>query len=217
MGTQPYWRLGRGSNPLVLADFTDNPNSTARRKWHSRWESNPHLPEVNPGVLSQLNYGVIRWTSGAIERRHSSAGNRTRTAKAFTTDGTPSLLVEDNRSTSAHLKQCRVLSSECRIQNVRFGVTNRIRTGTDAVTGRNAAVTSWPPEAVQSSEFRVQNSEFQIKFCTLHSSLCTQKDGALTWTCTTNFRLRRAACRTNYTLRAESSGELRVRSAESKS
>ena len=26
--------------------------------------------------------------------------------------------------------------------------------------------------------------------------------GALTWICTTNFRLRRAACRTNYTLRA---------------
>ena len=26
--------------------------------------------------------------------------------------------------------------------------------------------------------------------------------GALTWICTTNFRLRRAACRTDYTLRA---------------
>src|SRR5262249_58501956 len=32
------------------------------------------------------------------------AGNRTRTAKACATDGTPSLLVEDNRSTSAHQK-----------------------------------------------------------------------------------------------------------------
>ena len=82
MGTQPYWRLGRGSNPLILSDFTDNPNSTARLKWHSRWESNPYLPDINPDVLSQLNYGVIRWTSGAIERRHSRAGNRTRTAKA---------------------------------------------------------------------------------------------------------------------------------------
>src|SRR5438105_11861547 len=28
------------------------------------------------------------------------------------------------------------------------------------------------------------------------------ENGALTWICTTNFRLRRAACRTNYTLRA---------------
>src|SRR5580765_7051947 len=67
MGTQPNWRLGRDLNPLVLSDFTDNPNSTARRKWHSRWESNPYLPEINPGVLSQLNYGVIRWTSAAAD------------------------------------------------------------------------------------------------------------------------------------------------------
>src|SRR5580765_726888 len=105
LGTQPYWRLGRGLNPLVLSDFTDNPNSTARRKWHSRWESNPHLPKKNPGILSQLNYGVIRWTSGVTERRHYSAGNRTRTAKAFARDGTPSLLVEDNRSSSSQQNQ----------------------------------------------------------------------------------------------------------------
>ena len=25
----------------------DNPNSTARRNWHSRWESNPHLPDAS--------------------------------------------------------------------------------------------------------------------------------------------------------------------------
>ena len=30
------------------------------------------------------------------------AGNRTRTAKAFATDGTPSFVLVDNRSTSAH-------------------------------------------------------------------------------------------------------------------
>ncbi len=59
MGTQPCLRLGRDLNPLVLADFTDNPNSTARRNWRARWESNPHLPEMIPGVLSQLNYGTI--------------------------------------------------------------------------------------------------------------------------------------------------------------
>jgi hypothetical protein len=74
----------------------DNPNSTARRNWRSRWVSNPHFPKINPGVLSQLNYGLIRrlveapdavlpegailrrrkfrWASDVIERRHSMPG-----------------------------------------------------------------------------------------------------------------------------------------------
>src|SRR4051812_18032285 len=36
----------RGLNALVPTgrDFADNPNSTARRKWRARWESNPRLP-----------------------------------------------------------------------------------------------------------------------------------------------------------------------------
>ena len=36
----------RGLNALVPTgrDFTDNPNSTARRNWRARWESNPRLP-----------------------------------------------------------------------------------------------------------------------------------------------------------------------------
>ena len=34
----------------------------------------PISPESESGVLSQLNYGVIRWTSGAIEWRHSMPG-----------------------------------------------------------------------------------------------------------------------------------------------
>ena len=38
------------------------------------------------------------------------------------------------------------------------------------------------------------------------------ENGALTWICTTNFRLRRAACKTNYTLRARK--QWRVTSAE---
>jgi hypothetical protein len=50
----------------------------------------------------------------------------------------------------------------------------------------------------------------------LDSALLTEnpalKGGALTWTCTTNFRLRRAACRTNYTLRAQK--QWRVKSVE---
>ena len=34
----------RGLNALAVSRFTDNPNSTARRNWRARWESNPHLP-----------------------------------------------------------------------------------------------------------------------------------------------------------------------------
>ena len=42
------------------------------------------------------------------------------------------LMVEDNRSTSVHRSVCARP----------IGVTNRIRTGTNAFTGRDAAVTS---------------------------------------------------------------------------
>ena len=42
--------------------------------------------------------------------------------------------------------------------------------------------------------------------------MITIENGALTWTCTTNLRLRRATCRTNYTLRARK--QWRVASAE---
>jgi hypothetical protein len=34
----------RGLNALAVSRFTDNPNSTARRNWRARWESNPRLP-----------------------------------------------------------------------------------------------------------------------------------------------------------------------------
>lgn len=91
----------------------------------------PTLPRAGPGVLSQLNYGNIRQAAqdccavcgrgsapktahGVFRQRQMGkwrdrtealhAGNRTRTAKACATDGTPSLLLEDNRSTSAHRK-----------------------------------------------------------------------------------------------------------------
>ena len=67
MGTQPYWRLERDLNPLVLSDLTDNPNSTARRNWTLPMGIEPTSPGINPSVLSQLNYGVIRWTSGAAD------------------------------------------------------------------------------------------------------------------------------------------------------
>ena len=43
-------------------------------KWGPPMGIEPTSPGLNPGVLSQLNYGVIRWTSGVIERRHSMPG-----------------------------------------------------------------------------------------------------------------------------------------------
>ena len=107
----------------------------------------PTSPGLNPGVLSRLNYGTVRepaQTSSAdrgcgfvavsssqmgkwrdrTEALH--AGNRTRTAKTFATDGTPSLW-------------WRIID---RLRPIEIGVTNRIRTGTNAFTGRDAAVTS---------------------------------------------------------------------------
>lgn len=110
--------------------FTDNPSSTARQKVTLPMGIEPTFPGLAPGVLSQLNYRNIQpstwspakmadaiWPEGnssctsedmmdkwrdRTEALH--AGNRTRTAKAFATDGMPSLLVEENRSTSAHQK-----------------------------------------------------------------------------------------------------------------
>src|ERR1041385_1458431 len=47
MGIPAIWRLGRGANPPAVSRLADNPNSTARRNWRSRWESNPHLPDAS--------------------------------------------------------------------------------------------------------------------------------------------------------------------------
>jgi hypothetical protein len=147
--------VSRDLHPLILqGGLNDNP--THRPVESGAPDGNrTHVSRIASGVLSQLNYGTShkavrclallcgcgsapsaapsarlgkdqmgKWCD-RTEALH--AGNRTRTAKAFATDGTPSILVEDNRSTSAHQ---------------RIGVTNRIRTGTNAFTGRDAAVTS---------------------------------------------------------------------------
>ena len=90
----------RGLNALAVSRFTDNPNSTARRK-----------------------NSMGKWRD-RTEALH--AGNRTRTAKAFATDGTPSLWWRINDQ----------------LRPIEIGVTNRIRTGTNGFTGRDAAVTS---------------------------------------------------------------------------
>ncbi len=152
VGNPAIWRLGRGLNPLILADFTDNPNSTARRNWRARWESNPHLPNcfgcsiavelrdcprgstsiapLPDAVLSraQRKRGARQVTMDKWRDRTEAlhAGNRTRSRWRFSTDATPSLW-------------WRITDQ---LRPIEIGVTNRIRTGTNAFTGRDAAVTS---------------------------------------------------------------------------
>ena len=108
----------------------------------------PTSPGLNPSVLSRLNYRTVRESAQTLSAdrgygfvavfRQSQmgkwrdrtealhAGNRTRTATAFATDSTPSLWWR----ITDHLRP------------IEIGVTNRIRTGTNAFTGRDAAVTS---------------------------------------------------------------------------
>ncbi len=139
----------RGLNALVPTgrDFADNPNSAARRNWRARWESNPRLPnffgcsiavELRDCPRVRANFERRSRMRFCCRFRQSQmgkwrdrtealhAGNRTRTAKAFATDGTPSLWWR----ITDHLRP------------IEIGVTNRIRTGTNAFTGRDAAVTS---------------------------------------------------------------------------
>ena len=125
----------------------DNPNSTARRNWRARWESNPRLRDASgrsiavelreyPRVRAKLGERITDAVLLPLRQRQMGkwrdrtealhAGNRTRTVKAFATDGTPSLW-------------WRITDQ---LRPIEIGVTNRIRTGTNAFTGRDAAVTS---------------------------------------------------------------------------
>ena len=140
-------QMVRGLNPLAVSRFTDNPNSTARRNWRARWASNPRLPnffgcsiavELRDCPRGRANFERRSRMRFCCRFRQSQlgkwrdrtealhAGNRTRTAKAFTTDGTSSLWWR----ITDHLRP------------IEIGMTNRIRTGTNAFTGRDAAVTS---------------------------------------------------------------------------
>ena len=85
-----------------------------------------------------------------------------------------------------------------------FGQDAGIRTRTVSFTGRNAAnyttiLANPKAEGNPKSKNRMTRpgdaSDFGLRISDFHI-------GALTWICTTNLRLRRAACRTNYTLRA---------------
>ena len=145
-GNPVIWRLGRDLNSLAVSRFTDNPNSTARRNWRARWESNPRLPNLfgcsiavelrdcprvraNFECRSRMRFccrfrqsQMGKWRD-RTEALH--AGNRTRTAKAFATDGTPSLWWR----ITDHLRP------------IEIGVAKRIRTVTSAFTGHYAAIT----------------------------------------------------------------------------
>src|SRR5437867_9042367 len=142
----------RGLNALAVSRFTDNPNSAARRNWRARWESNPRLPNFFgcsiavelrdcPRVRAnferrsrmrfccrsrQSQMGKWRDRTEALHAGNRSVNTRPQTAKAFAADGTPSLWWR----ITDHLRP------------IKIGVTNRIRTGTNAFTGRDAAVTS---------------------------------------------------------------------------
>ena len=85
-----------------------------------------------------------------------------------------------------------------------------ICTRTVSFTGRDAASYTTilrenpKPEFRSPNEFRNSNAEcteWPIRVLGL-GFLSDFPSGALPWICTTNLRLRRAACRTNYTLRA---------------
>ncbi len=89
LGTQPHRRLGRDLNPLVLSDFTDNPNSTARRNGHSDG-NRTHISLAEPRCSLAVEPRSDQMDKGRDRTEALHAGNRTRTAKACATDGTPS-------------------------------------------------------------------------------------------------------------------------------
>ena len=86
------------------------------------------MPPHGRGLFAETSRDALPNQMGKWRDRTEAlhAGNRTRTAKAFATDGTPSLWWR----ITDHLRP------------IEIGVTNRIRTGTNAFTGRDAAVTS---------------------------------------------------------------------------
>ena len=86
------------------------------------------MPPHGRGLFAKTSHDVQQNQMGKWRDRTEAlhAGNRTRTAKAFATDGTPSLW-------------WRITDQ---LRPIEIGVTNRIRTGTNAFTGRDAAVTS---------------------------------------------------------------------------
>jgi hypothetical protein len=109
-----------------------------------------HIPQITLGVLSRLNYGTshkaaqpvrrlegavlrgggtnappgkFRWASGVIERRHSMPGIEPGPPRLSPRTVHPPCLWKINDQ----------------LRPIEIGVTNRIRTGTNAFTGRDAS------------------------------------------------------------------------------
>src|SRR5580658_11070982 len=125
---------------------------------------------------------MTRWTSDVIERRHSLPGIEPG-ALGLSPKTLRPPLAEDNRSTSAH----------------RNGQGDGIRTRTVRVTGGDANYYITTLKNGASGRTRTDEYEFTKPALWLlrHRGI---KTGAPTWIRTTNLRLRRAACRTDYTL-----------------
>ena len=116
----------------------------------------PTFPGYIPGVLSQLNYGLIRQTAQISLRnlRTRSCAGSTSCVRNGKVDGQVVPQDEDLQSgirTRPRLSSGRSLMASdlplawritCNFRPIEIGVTNRIRTGTNAFTGRDAAVTS---------------------------------------------------------------------------
>ena len=86
VGSPAVCAAGAGFEPARGFPLTDNPNSTARRK-----------------ILAHGHIGAqsIRWTSDAIDRRHSVPGIEPGPLRLYPKTVRPPILA-DNRSTSAH-------------------------------------------------------------------------------------------------------------------
>ena len=117
----------------------------------------PTSPGLNPGILSQLNYGNprrARWiystsTGCGLFRRQRAL----RIGKDRWASGAADMGLRKRESNPQHQTRVRRLSHgeqpplrfgaiTCKLRPIEIGVTNRIRTGTNAFTGRDAAVTS---------------------------------------------------------------------------
>ena len=137
-----------------------NPNSTARRKMARPMGIEPTFPGHRPGVLSQLNYGTLREAAQRVRtpRGCGSAPSAQHAVSPANIDGQKVLWLRNRRQASnLRLPNLRSVALSplsysafgfvcwAIIHNERpieIGVTNRIRTGTNAFTGRDAAVTS---------------------------------------------------------------------------
>ena len=77
-------------------------------------------------LVNSFTSGIFRWASGVIERRHSMPGIE---------PGPP-------RLSPRTVRPPWFWWITDQLRPIEIGVTNRIRTGTNAFTGRDAAITS---------------------------------------------------------------------------